>query len=62
MKPGTTWQFFKRETRINAGFAKGKDMLTGSWGKNYIQNKITCRNSSVLAPEEIKLFNKFITK
>lgn len=30
--------------------------------KNYIQNKIACRSSSVLAPERIKLFKKFKTK
>lgn len=44
------------------GILKGRRRQVVLGEKKYIQNKITHRNNSVLAPEWIKLFNKFKTK
>lgn len=55
-------KFSEERLGLILGLLNGKRCQLVHGEKNYIQNKITCRNSSVLAPEWIKLFNKFKTK
>lgn len=54
-------KFSEERLGLISGLLKGRQYLVLG-EKNHIQNKMTCRNSSLLAPEWIKLFNKFKTK
>lgn len=55
-------KFSEERLGLILGLLKGKRCQLVLREKIIYRTKMTCRNSSVLAPEWIKLFNKFKTK